>query len=179
VSVKYKILDPEGVYFVSYATTGWIDVFTRETYCNIALESLAYCQEKKGLILHAWCIMPSHIHLLASTKIPENKLEKILQDTKKFTAREIIKAIEENRLESRKEWMLKQFKQSGKAGINQFWQHDNHPIETYSNEIIQQKIDYIHNNPVEAGIVDEPWHYRYSSSRDYAGIKGLLKVEML
>ena len=56
----------------------------------------------------------------------------------------------------------------------QFWRHDNHPIELWSNKVIQQKIDYIHNNPVKAGIVFRPEDYKYSSACDYAGIEGLL-----
>ena len=56
----------------------------------------------------------------------------------------------------------------------QFWRLDNKPIELWSNEVIQQKIDYIHNNPVEEGIVFRPEDYKYSGASDYAGEKGLL-----
>ncbi len=59
----------------------------------------------------------------------------------------------------------------------QFWKPDNHPFYLYSNKMIQQKVDYIHYNPVEAGIVEKPEEYLYSSARDFSEIKGLLKLE--
>ena len=61
----------------------------------------------------------------------------------------------------------------------QFWQQDNHPIELFSPLVTFQKIDYVHNNPVVAGIVSEAEHYLHSSARDYLGIKGVLDVELL
>src|ERR1035441_1601339 len=50
----------------TYATVDWVDVFTREMYSDIVVESLRYCQREKGLVLHAWCIMTNHVHLIAS-----------------------------------------------------------------------------------------------------------------
>lgn len=62
----------------------------------------------------------------------------------------------------------------------QFWQQENRPIELISNKFIDQKLLYIHMNPVKAGLVDEPWEYRYSSARDYMNDqKGLLDVELI
>ncbi|NOQ76031.1 MAG: hypothetical protein GQ574_28755 [Crocinitomix sp.] len=57
---------------------------------------------------------------------------------------------------------------------HQFWRHDNHPIEIWSNKVISEKIRYIHNNPMEAGLVFRPEEYMYSSAIDYSGEKGLL-----
>jgi REP element-mobilizing transposase RayT len=179
MSIRYKITDREGIYFLSFSVVGWIDVFTRRDYCDILLDSIRHCQQHKGLVLHAWCIMPSHVHMVASTSNKEIKLEDILRDMKKFTSSTIINAIRDNPQESRKEWLLKYFASSGREGLNQFWQYDNHPVVIYSPKIIQGKLDYIHNNPVVMGAVDEPWHYRYSSARDYSGGKGLLEVDLL
>lgn len=79
--------------------------------------------------------------------------------------------------------MMRLFHHYGKFNPNnkeiQFWQQDNHPIELITNKFIDQKLDYIHNNPVEAGLVEKPEHYLYSSARDYAGIKGLLNVILI
>jgi putative transposase len=61
----------------------------------------------------------------------------------------------------------------------QFWEQDNHPIELFDNNIMQQKLDYIHNNPVSAGFVDDPASYLYSSARDYSGSKGLLDIKFI
>jgi len=69
---------------------------------------------------------------------------------------------------------------NSKNQIYQFWQQENHPIEIYSNKFIDQKLAYIHDNPVKAGLVDNAWEYRYSSARDYMNDeKGLLEVELL
>ena len=80
--------------------------------------------------------------------------------------------------------MLWIFRQAGEANVKnttyQFWQQENHPIELFSNKFIDQKLNYIHQNPVTAGLVDEPWEYRYSSARDYMNNKkGLLDVELI
>ena len=99
-------------------------------------------------------------------------------DLKRFTSRETIKAIIDNPKESRKEWLLEQFKkaagQSSNVNKYQFWRYDNKPIELWSNKVIAEKINYIHNNPVKEGLVYRPEDYIYSSARDYSGEKGLL-----
>ena len=76
--------------------------------------------------------------------------------------------------------MLWMFKRAGEHNINnknyQFWQQNNHPIELFDHEIMDQKLDYIHNNPIEAGIVEEAGDYLYSNARDYSGRKGLIDL---
>lgn len=116
--------------------------------------------------------MTSHIHLIIKAS-GEILLQDILRDYKKFTSKAIIHAIEENIQESRKEWLLEQFKTP--EGFR-FWRGDNKPIELWSNNVIDQKIDYIHMNPVEEGLVFRPEDYVYSSAADYAGENGLLDV---
>ncbi len=172
MSRKYKFHNPEGVYFISFAVQGWVDVFTRNEYKNILVENLKYCQNNKGLEIFAWCIMTNHVHLIIRAQ-GDNLLSDILRDYKKFTSKVIIKAISENFQESRKKWLLKQFKTS--EGYR-FWRADNKPIELWSNNVIDQKIDYIHLNPVEEGLVFRAEDYVYSSAIDYAGEKGLLEV---
>ena len=182
MSSKYKFKNPEGVFFVSFATVAWIDVFTRNIYKDVVLDSLRHCQKEKGLVIYAWVIMSNHIHLIIS-KNSTWQLPDIMRDMKKFTAFKLLGAIMENIQESRKEWMLKLFEQAGRANSNntkyQFWQQDNHPIELSTNEMIDQRLDYIHNNPVTSGIVQQPEHYLYSSAIDYSGSKGLLAIEKI
>ena len=125
--------------------------------------------------------MSNHIHCVLSCK--KSNLSDVIRDFKTHTSKTIIKSIETEDGESRKDWMLKQFKD--KELINkrnktyQFWKQDNHPIELYSNYFIDQKIDYIHNNPIVAGLVEKPEEYIYSSAKNYCGEQGLLKVEFL
>ena len=107
MSSKYKVGEDAIPHFVTFSVVGWIDVFSREQYKELFLESLKYCQEKKGMMLHAWVIMTNHVHLIISSI--SNKLEHVVRDLKKFTSKQIIKAIKENNSESRKEWMLNIF----------------------------------------------------------------------
>ncbi|MFS2188104.1 transposase [Mucilaginibacter sp. Mucisp84] len=104
MSRKYKFLNKEGLYFVSFATVYWIDVFIRPIYNQIIIESLTYCQKNLGMELYCWCIMPSHIHLIYSAK--NNNPEIILGRFKEYTAKQLIATITSNIQESRRDWML-------------------------------------------------------------------------
>ena len=97
----YKIRDKEGIHFVTFAVTEWVDTFTRKEYRDIVLDSIRYCQKEKGLLLHAYCIMSNHLHLVVSAV--NNDTSDILRDFKKFTSKQIIKAIQDHPGESRKE----------------------------------------------------------------------------
>jgi len=167
--VGYKIRNKEAIHFVTFAVVEWVDVFTRKEYRDIVVDSLGHCQNKKGLLLHAWCLMSNHVHLILSAKNHDSS--DILRDFKKYTSKQIIAAIENNKQESRKDWMLKIFREHGEKNSRntnyQTWRQDNRPKELYSSAFIVQKINYIHNNPVEAGIVERPEHYLYCSARDY------------
>lgn len=176
MSRNYKIYDQSDLQFLTYTTVGWVDVFTRPLYKDILIESLRFCQEQKGLELFAWCIMSNHVHLIARAGAG-SKLEDILRDHKKFTAKAVVKAIEFNPKESRRDWLLAHLRKPN--GSIQLWQHDLHPIWLRRPDIIQQKLGYIHRNPVEAGLVEEPHHYLYSSARDEAGSPGMLKLGSL
>ena len=182
MSRNYKFHNPKGVYFVSFAVVEWIDVFTRNEYKDVVLESLRYCQKEKGMEIYAWCIMTNHVHLIFSSA-NEEKPELILGSFKRFTSKAIVRAIQDNPQESRKEWLLKSFEESGKKTSNvehyQFWRHDNKPIELWSNKVIDEKLNYIHNNPVAEGLVFRAEQYVYSSATDYAGEKGLLDIILI
>ena len=97
----YKIRNQAAIHFLTFAVVEWVDVFTRKEYRDIVLNSLKHCQDEKDLLLHCWCIMSNHVHLIASAK--NNDLSDILRDFKKFTSKQIIAAIEANRHESRKD----------------------------------------------------------------------------
>jgi len=182
MSRNYKFHNPVGVYFVSFAVVEWIDVFTRNEYKDILLDSLRYCQHEKGMEIYAWCVMSNHVHLIFSS-VKDEKPELILGSFKRFTSKAIVAAIKENLQESRKEWLLKQFEEAGAKSSNvkqyQLWRHDNKPIELWSNNVIDEKLNYIHNNPVEEGIVFKAEQYVYSSAIDYAGEKGLLDIVLI
>ncbi len=151
-----------------------------ETQDSIAGSYLPNTTDSRGWLLHGWCIMSNHVHLIASAR--NEDLSDILRDFKKFTSKQIIAAIEKSETESRREWMLAIFKaQAEKNSHNvhyQFWRQDNQPKELYSAAFTVQKLNYIHNNPVEAGLVEKAEDYVYSSAKDYihGGNCGLLEV---
>lgn len=172
MSEKYKT-HSDGLYFVTFSVVGWLDVFTRRVYQEILIDSINYCKQNKQLKIFCYCIMPSHVHFISYSE--NGSLSNVLRDLKAHTAKQLIKAIEENPQESKKELFLKLFKYFGnKSPQNQqmqFWKHDNHPFFLYSNKMIEQKIDYIHNNPVEAGFVNHGYEWRLSSANEDSPIK--------
>ena len=116
--------------------------------------------------------MSNHIHLVVSCREGFN-LSDVLRDFKKYTATQIVKLISENAQESRRSWLMWLFKP--KEDIT-FWQPDNHAKEISSRDFFTQKMQYIHLNPVRAGIVDGEEAWLYSSARDFYNIKGLIEL---
>ena len=178
----YKIIDQQAVHFITFAVVEWIDVFTRSMYADMVVESLNYCVENKGLLAHAWIIMPNHLHLIVSST-NEDGLSANIRDFKKFTSQKICKAIESNKQESRRNWILWLLKSAGSDNKRnetyQFWQQDNHPIALTDYNIMMSKLNYLHQNPVRANIVRNMEDYYYSSAIDYNGGKGLVPISHL
>lgn len=157
-------------------------MFTRIAFKEVLVDSLKYCLEFKGLKLYAYVIMSNHIHIIVSAA-DGYSLSDIIRDFKKHTSKTILKKLIEGQGESRSEWMLKMFAYHAKYNKNnskfQVWQRGNHPIELSSPKWINQKLAYIHNNPVRAGIVYSAEEYVYSSARWYSQGEGPLGVEIL
>ena len=180
MSRKYKFSESTGAYFISFATVYWIDVFTRDVYFSIITSSLDYCRKNKGMEIYGYCIMPSHIHLIFRSA--EADPSGLIRDFKGFTSRKMLKTIEENAQESRKEWLLWMFEKAGKKNSNvrnrQFWKQNNKPIELWTLKVFEQKLNYIHNNPVISGFVTDPVDWKYSSARNYAtNDRTILEIE--
>lgn len=163
--MKRKIYKDE-INFVTFTIVDWIDLFTRRVYKDFIIDSLSYCRENKGLKIYAYVIMTNHIHLVVQSS--DNYLSNIIRDFKSYSSKELIKMVKDNIGESRRHWMLDAFKNHGRNNDAneeyQFWQNGNYPVALYSNKVIEQKIDYIHENPVRAGFVDQPEKYYYSSA---------------
>lgn len=221
-------LPPDSVFFITITVIDWVDVFTREDYKRIIAESLDFCRKKKGLKIHGWVLMTNHLHLMASHEEDYEHLARVIGDFKKFTAKQIIKAIIDNPKESRKKWILEHFKETtidanddascsrsksnhgkyipvaernvlvegckpstkgckpslkgedcAKSEHYHLWQRGYDSYCVYNIKHLRQKMDYLHANPVRAGIVDRPWEYRYSSYHNYCGEQGLLEIDLL
>ena len=182
MSRKYKFNNKEGIYFVSFATVYWIDVFIRESYFELMIQALSFFRKERGMLIYGYCIMPGHVHLLFQAK-KENPSE-LIRDLKKFTATNLVNLIRDNQQESRKEWLLWMFKRAGTKSSNvthyQFWQHHNQPIEIHSDKFFNEKLDYIHQNPVVSGFVSEPQDWKYSSAKNYwQAVDSVLNIDLL
>jgi len=178
---KYQIRDSEKLYFVTFTVVDWIEIFNHDEYREVFVESVKYCQAKKGLEVYAWCIMTNHIHMIISSS-GEMLLPEIIRDLKSYTSRAIRKMLEKSLTDSRKNRILAAFKETGKKNKRnydfQLWQQHSHPIELSSNEMMDQRLDYVHYNPVKAGFVDSPEDWLWSSAMDYYGV-GRGKLDLL
>ncbi len=141
------------------------------------IDSLKYCQQNKQLEIYAFVVMSNHLHLLLRSGI--GKLSDTIREFKSFSTKQILLEIE-SETESRKDWMLNIFEFAAKKHKRnekfQVWTHENHPELIYSDKFRFQKMNYIHDNPVRAGIVENPEDYLYSSARDIAGKACLLDI---
>ena len=174
----YAIRDQTLPHFITATVVDWVDVFTRKSYRDCIINCLDFCIKNKGMILYGYVIMSNHVHMIIQSK--DGKLSDLLRDFKKFAAKTILEKIQ-SEPESRREWMLERFKlatESHSRNKNyQFWKYGNHPEEIYSNKFMWSKLDYIHLNPVRAGIVEKASQYIYSSASNYVLDEGLLKTE--
>lgn len=166
MALTYTIKDQHGLYFITCTVHQWVDVFTRKEYVDILLDSLRFCQKEKGLQIYAWVIMSNHIHLIIKSE--KEHLSDIIRDFKKFTSTKIVTAIKLNEKESRKSWLLWLFKKEDKIW---FWEEGYHGEEILTKPFFETKMNYIHLNPVRAGIVEKEEEYLYSSCGEYFGIR--------
>ncbi|MFZ1704805.1 MAG: transposase [Saprospiraceae bacterium] len=177
----HQIRNQDAIHFITLTIVGWIDLFTSAACREIIIKNLRFCQQNKGLVIYCYVIMSNHIHLICHAK-EEYRLSDILRDFKSFTAKSMIQTIQQKE-DKRLTWLLQSFafhaRFNKRNGDFQVWKQSNHPIELESPFFINQKLNYIHNNPVRARIVDLPNEYVFSSARDYLGIPGILHVEIL
>lgn len=165
---NFKSKEAEIPYFLTFTVVEWLNVFTKPEYCKILWESLQYCRKEKGMKLYAFVFMTNHIHLVISASDKNIKLWEIIRDFKKFTAQKIIQKMKK---EENRKWILDVMEKAGKENsVNtkyQFWIQDDGAKEIQTEDFLQQKVDYIHMNPVRAQMVMNPEDYVWSSARLY------------
>ena len=172
-----KIHDQSKPHYLTFTIVEWMDIFTEKWARQIVIDSLKYCQEEKGLVIYAFVIMPTHMHLIVSSDT--DNLSNTIRDMKRHTSKAIADFMI-GKSNKRFQWYMDVFREQAKNHQRnkdyQVWMHHNHPVELYSNKFIWQKLNYIHYNPVEAGLVEYPEEYLYSSARVYADKPGVLEV---
>ena len=178
----YQIYNQQGLYYLTFQIVDWVDIFTRQIYRDILIDSFKYCIENKGLELYAFVIMSNHVHLICKVA-EEHDLSAVVRDFKRHTSNAILDSIQENPKESRRHWLLYLFSNAASRHHRnkkyQVWTHENHAVELESNSFTAIKLNYIHQNPVRAGYVDCAEDWLYSSARNYAGMQGLLDVILI
>jgi len=144
MSRNNKINDQDKLYFFTFTVINWIDVFIRNEYRNISIESIQYCQKNKGLNVYAWCLMTSHAHLIVSSE-GQHHLQGIIRDLRSFTSRQIRKSLEDKDAigEGRREWMYNMMTKAGIQNSNnhdfQFCQQHNQHIQLHTRDLFDQK----------------------------------------
>ena len=170
---RYKIYEPTHPHFITCTVLHWIPIFTNKESVQIILESLKYLQYNHNLKLHAYVILENHLHLVASS----DDIAKDIARFKSYTAREIINLLQKRDIKTILD-QLAFYKKSHKADREfQLWQEGMQPKLIQREQMMIEKINYIHNNPIKRGYVDEAKHWRYSSARDYEGDEGLIEIE--
>ncbi len=169
---RYKIFETEYPYFLTCTIVGWLPVFTRPDCVEIVLDSWRFLQKQNRLTLFGYVILENHLHFIAHG----DELAKRVGEFKSFTARKIL-----DLLASKGEaTILKQLaweKAAHKADRDyQLWQEGSHPQQIVGDDMMEQKLVYMHDNPVARGYVDEPCHWRYSSARNCEGRPGLIEI---
>ena len=177
----YQIKDQYAMYFLTLQVVFWLDVFTRQNYRDIFIDSLIFCRKNKELDVFGYVIMSNHVHIIVRSK--NGKLSDTLRDLKKYTATQIIEGIE-NGNESRRKWLLSEMafaaRKHKRNSHYQFWTHENHAVELSTGQMMDQRLNYIHENPVKAGIVENAEDYLYSSARNYCdNMNCLMEIDML
>lgn len=180
MSTGYQIDNQDGFYFLTFQVIDWVDIFTRKVYRDILIDSLDYCRKNKGLQIWAYVVMSNHMHAIMSAR--NNILSALVRDFKRFTATHILKKIS-TISESRRDWMLKRFEFAARSHVRsskyQFWTHENHAIVLDSMAFLEQKMAYIHENPIRAGWVEKAEDWLYSSERNYIGKDSILEIDLL
>ena len=150
----------------------WLPVFSYPDYANIILDSWRFLQRERSIVILAWVILENHLHWIATGP----QLAKRVGEFKSFTAKEIFHKMEEIGAKTLLQ-ELTYYKLRHKVDQeHQLWQEGSHPKVIESDDVMWQKIEYTHNNPLRRGYVDQPEHWRYSSARSYAGQPGLIDV---
>jgi REP element-mobilizing transposase RayT len=170
---RYKIYHPKHPHFITCTILHWIPIFTNKDSVQIVIDSLKYLQKEDNLKIYAYVILENHIHLIVSS----NDISKTIQKFKSYTAKEILKLLKKKKVTTILE-QLSFYKKAHKRDTTyQVWQEGMQPKLITSEKMMRDTIDYIHQNPVKRGYIDNPTHWRYSSARNYEEIEGLIDIE--
>lgn len=169
---RYTITDNSAPHFLTFTILNWLAIFTRPGTVQIILDALLWRQTRREVKVYGYVILENHMHCILQA--PD--LRQQVHDFKAFTAKEILRYLEEHKAQRLLE-QLSFFKKAYKTDAHyQFWEEGSHPQLIQNEETLRQKLDYIHLNPVKRGYVEDAVHWRYSSARNYQGYEGLIPI---
>jgi len=170
---RYKIYEPTHPYFITCTVLHWIPIFTRTQSTDILFDSLKFLQKSDNLKITAYVILENHLHMIVSS----DDISKTMAKFKSYTAKELINLLQKSNAKTILE-QLAFYKKAHKTETTyQVWQEGIQPKLIVDEKMMIDRINYIHNNPIKRGYVEEAKHWRYSSARDYEGISGLIEIE--
>jgi REP element-mobilizing transposase RayT len=169
---RYKIHDNAYPHFFTCTVVEWLPVFTRQEAVQILLDSWSFLRREGRLTLFGYVVLENHTHFIAAS----DNLVKEIGDFKSYTARRLIDLLESANAKTILDQLAFRRARHKHDREYQFWQEGSHPQQISNAQIMRQKIEYMHFNPVKRGYVDDPTHWRYSSARNYAQMPGLIDV---
>jgi len=169
---RYRIFETEYPYFMTCTIVGWLPVFTRPEAVEVVFDSWRYLRHERGFKLFGYVILDNHLHLIASA----DELSAVMQSFKGFTARRLIDLLKFRSAQVLLRQLHAHKLRHKTESQYQVWQEGNQPKQIRDDAMMWQKLEYVHDNPVKRGYVDDPLHWRYSSARNYAGQAGLIEV---
>lgn len=171
---RYKIYETEYPYFLTSTIVDNIPLFANPVIAQFILDGFHFLQKSRGVEIYAYVIMENHIHFIAS----DQSLSMKLKNFKSYTARQIIDYLQNGNYHR----LLKQIKRAKlkhkTQSKYQIWQEGFHPKQITTHDMMIQKIEYIHNNPVKRGYIDKSEHWRYSSARNYLEVESLIPITL-
>jgi len=170
---RYTITEPNKPHFMTCTVMEWLPIFTRPDTVQIILDCWQYQREQQGLKLYGYVILENHLHFIAQAP----QLDKCVSSFKSFTARKVIDYLKDQQIDS----LLTRLRFAKKAHKvdreYQFWQEGVHAEMVFNEAIMQEKLIYIHNNPVKRGYVERSEYWRYSSAGFYEGTGCLIDID--
>lgn len=170
----FKIYNSHYPHFITSTIVEWISIFKGEKYINIFIDNFRFYQGNKGLKIFAYVIMENHFHMICQ----HENLSRIISDFKKITAKQIINQLRLDNNFSKLEKFAYHKKNHKTESNYQIWQEGFHPQQILSQEMFNQKAEYIHFNPVKNNLVENMEDWKYSSAGFYLkGIEGIISID--
>jgi len=152
----------DGIIFYTATCLNWHHLLRSDERKWIVLNSLKFLVTEKRIYLYAFVIMPNHLHLIWRVRT-EWVHKDVEQMFKKFTAQKLKFHLTDNGFHQE----LQLYQSTQVDRIYQIWERRSYKAEVISREIGEQKLDYIHDNPVKAGLCQVTTDYFFSSAKWY------------